>query len=350
MSSSLDVMGGEWYIRNKDTTAELAFAQALTTNNTIRFVTAITAAEEKHVGPCFSPIPTSIGLALAQCLVGSTCCIETVELTTEEDCVDCHHEENSRCIIEPVVSSAIGAALWFNRTLSLLNLDTNNLGNDVCVIIAASLQVNTSLAELSLCGNKISSRGAESMASALKVNRHLWKLSLNNNKIGRKGVAALANALKINVSLCELQLDNNNNIKLGAVALSQMLESNTTLSKLSLKENNIDSAGGRALMAAMLVNTTLLQCKLENNRIPRVVHLRIKKAVNDNVQRRDTQPWSPKNHATFEPRCHIRFYTILLAVQRSNLPRLPAEIWAMHIFPYWRYMDVAGQYDGYDYV
>jgi hypothetical protein len=323
------------------------------------------------------PISRTIGLTLVQALVNNVG-IEYLYLS-EDECYneECNHDELTirLCVIDHVVGNAVGAALYFNHTLTTLNLEYNNLGDEVCGIIATSLHVNVTLKRLSLGGNYITNKGAEVMAEALKVNIRLQNLSFDDNDIGNTGIKVLADALKINTtlrflrldrnifttvvcladmlqvnrSLRTLRLDDNSFGNKSAVALATSLEINTTLTVLSLQDNAIGVRGGQAFMATMLFNTTLIECDLEeNHHLNHRICTTISNAATANRHRRDTQTWSAQKHAVFHPVCHKRFFTILLAAQRSTLPQLPIELWTMHILPCWRYKDVMGVHENED--
>ena len=364
----------EWQVRNIDTEAELAFAHALAANRTtIRSVVANTTIDKKKrsASPCFKPLSKAFGLTLAQALINNVA-LDYLYLS-QEDCENykCRHNVLTRrlCVIDRDVGNAISAALYFNTTLTTLNLDNNRLGNSVCVIIATSLHVNTTLKRLSLAGNDLTSTGIEVLGEALKVNTHLQLLSLDDNHFGTTGVLVLSNALHINRTLRSLSLDktgasggglilarmlnvnrslrrlslNNNNFgNTSAIRLAASLETNTTLTELYLTFNDIGLAGNQAFITMLLLNTTLLQCELLGNpSLDHATRTTIDKATEANRHRRDIQRWSLKKHEGFHPFCHERFFAILLAAQRSStLPHLPLELWTMHILPYWHYKDV----------
>ena len=62
--------------------------------------------------------------------------------------------------------------------------------------IAVMLRTNRSLTVLNLMNNKIGDAGAEAMAAMLRINRSLTKLNLQGNKIGDAGKKPVREAVE----------------------------------------------------------------------------------------------------------------------------------------------------------
>ena len=96
-----------------------------------------------------------------------------------------------------------------DASLTILGLNSNQIGNAGASALADALRVNTSLTELNLYNNQIGDAGATALADALKLNTSLTTLNLNSNQIGDDGASALADALKTNTNLTILSLYSN---------------------------------------------------------------------------------------------------------------------------------------------
>ena len=79
-------------------------------------------------------------------------------------------------------------------------------------------------------------KGAIEIASALKQNNTLTLLNLNNNNISNEGAKAIAKALKKNTTLYELDLRYNNIEDTGAIEIANALKINTTV-KIDILKN-----------------------------------------------------------------------------------------------------------------
>ena len=66
--------------------------------------------------------------------------------------------------------------------------------------------MNTSLTNIDLDGNNIGDEGAKAIGEALKVNTSLTEIYLDGNNIGVEGGKAIGEALKVNTSLTEINL------------------------------------------------------------------------------------------------------------------------------------------------
>jgi len=95
-----------------------------------------------------------------------------------------HRERAAARIAQPVAVEA-----------ELLDLGSNELGEESGKEIGEVLKTNTTLTQLSLNGNKLGDAGGRSLAMALRTNTTLTQLSLNSNGLGDEGGKALAEAL-----------------------------------------------------------------------------------------------------------------------------------------------------------
>ena len=164
-------------------------------------------------------------------------------------------------------AAALADALTENKSLTKLNLYSNNIGDPGAAALADALTKNKSLTELYLSNNNIGALGAAALAAAFTENKSLTKLNLYSNNIGDPGAAALAAALTKNKSLTELYLSNNNIGALGTAALADALTKNKSLTKLNLSVNTIGDPGAAGLADALTKNKSLTVLYLINNNI-----------------------------------------------------------------------------------
>ncbi|CAF3407049.1 unnamed protein product [Rotaria socialis] len=144
--------------------------------------------------------------------------------------------------------------LQVNQTLTLLGLDTNQIGDSGAQYLGEALKTNKSLTLLQLQTNQIGDSGAQYLADALKVNKTLNILYLRENQIGDTGAQHLGNALKTNQSLQNLQLQNNKIGDSGAQYLADGLKVNKALTYLHLAQNQIGDSGAKHLADALTLN------------------------------------------------------------------------------------------------
>ncbi|CAF1353668.1 unnamed protein product [Rotaria sordida] len=117
--------------------------------------------------------------------------------------------------------------------------------------LANALEYNKTLTILNLNSNLIDSQGAQHLANALEHNNILTILDLHYNQIGDQGAKCLANALQHNNILTKLNLISNGISSQGAQYLASALEHNNTLTTLKLDSNEIDDQGAQHLANAL---------------------------------------------------------------------------------------------------
>jgi Ran GTPase-activating protein (RanGAP) involved in mRNA processing and transport len=116
--------------------------------------------------------------------------------------------------------------------------------------------------EIVLSGRQIDDTVVRAIAEELKTNRTLTVLDLQSNYITAGGAAQLCDALRLNRSLKELGLANNSLGDEGAAELSNLLDTNHTLERISLDNNAISPALMEKVMFKTLLNTQPLAVKL----------------------------------------------------------------------------------------
>ncbi|CAM2705333.1 unnamed protein product, partial [Rotaria socialis] len=161
----------------------------------------------------------------------------------------------------------LGNALKTNQTLTELRLYTNKIGDSGAQYLGEALKTNQSLQDLRLQTNKIGDSGAQYLADGLKVNKTLTYLHLAQNQIGDSGTKHLADALTLNKNLTQLYLGTNQISDNGAQLFAEVLKTNKTLTVLDLGKNTITDSGAQQLAEALKTNKTLTELRLYTNKI-----------------------------------------------------------------------------------
>ncbi|KAI8813432.1 hypothetical protein BJ742DRAFT_790376 [Cladochytrium replicatum] len=145
-------------------------------------------------------------------------------------------------------ATALGQALQLNSTLEELNLQSNKIGEVGISAIAISLKSNSSLKKLDLRENEAKDKGAVALADALKQNSTLIQLNISRNEIGVEGGTALGSALRENKAMTKL--DAAVNPKLGELGMTALVDGGSdckTLTHLGLSESNLSFFAKRNL-------------------------------------------------------------------------------------------------------
>lgn len=87
------------------------------------------------------------------------------------------------------------------KTLALLELGRNHLGDDGAMVVAEAMKRNETPKTIHLDVNDIGDEGAKALARAIEVNTSVERLCLSGNRIGDEGAKALAAALPLNHTL-----------------------------------------------------------------------------------------------------------------------------------------------------
>ena len=130
-------------------------------------------------------------------------------------------------------------ALANNRSLKILWLDMNKIGDEGAKRLADALKVNDTLKRLHLGFNEIGAEGAKHFANALMENVTLEGIVLNANNIGDEGAKSLANCFMVNQSIREVYLHRNNITDDGAKQLIEALKWNYGIKNLYMECNPI---------------------------------------------------------------------------------------------------------------
>jgi hypothetical protein len=151
-----------------------------------------------------------------------------------------------------VGGKAIAGLLEENRTMTVLDLSNNNLGDHAAVALAAELKANTTMKELRLGFNEIKDIGATAFAGILK--------SLQVQPHRRRRSAAVGDGERCN-------------------SVTAAHEQNRTLVSLKLNSNKITDEGGESMLKMLQLNDTLFELDLLNNRIKAEVAFKLKRML-----------------------------------------------------------------------
>lgn len=137
-------------------------------------------------------------------------------------------------------------------TLTYLNLDHNNLGDDGTWKLTQSLSSVLSLQELHLSNNSIGDSGLVEIGRCLPKLEHLHLLRLSDNQIKGMSIHGFVSGLR-DSNLTELVLSNNQIQSEGAVSISKLLgaESYNALESLDLSHNQVCDDGATALAKSL---------------------------------------------------------------------------------------------------
>ena len=165
------------------------------------------------------------------------------------------------------MATALAESLKYNKSLTTLNLNHNEIGDCGAVALGECLKYNKSLTTLNLSSNEIGDGGAAALGECLKYNKSLTTLDLNRTKIGDDGAAALGECLKCNKSLTTLYLNRTKIGDYGAAALCKCLKHNKSLSTLDLGFNEIGDDGAAALGECLKYNKSPTTLYLNRTKI-----------------------------------------------------------------------------------
>ena len=118
--------------------------------------------------------------------------------------------------------------------LTLLDLSSNDLGDNGVYEISKALQVNLTIKQLFMLKSNIGVRGGLSLAVALCHNHTLEDLYLSRNKILDDGAIAFGESLRTNRTLKHLDIAQNNITEIGATDLAEVFKCNPVLKTLKI--------------------------------------------------------------------------------------------------------------------
>src|SRR6185312_3108883 len=130
-------------------------------------------------------------------------------------------------------------ALSNNKTVEVLDLSFNAIGDADAKDFSRLLKKNKVIREVAIGHNRITAKGAQSIAKAWKANNSLVRLNIEANSLGTAGATAIADIIAYNKSLKFLHIGGNNIQAGGMAVISEALKDNKRLCSLSLDCNNL---------------------------------------------------------------------------------------------------------------
>ena len=161
------------------------------------------------------------------------------------------------------------SGLQNNRSLQVLNLDSNNIGSNSggVGLLVKGLKNCAMLQTLNLECNNIGVDGTLALSTGMKCWKYLHTLNLASNNISPDAVASLADGLQSCLKLHTLDLDSNYIGSDGVRVLVQGLINCTNLQVLNLNSNNIGSDSVSFLAHALKRFDKLYSLHLKRNNI-----------------------------------------------------------------------------------
>ena len=249
---------------------------------------------------------------------------------------------------------ALANALLINNTLEVLTLEINALGTQGIISIFNSLKVNKTIKNLNLSRNiKImyeidSIAFSNALFDMLLINSSLTILNLNFENLKDSDLIIITKALKKNNTLKVLDIKKyvfTNDI---IIETAKMLKVNKTLEMIICGGKYYSGYGYGygfikesccvALIDALKVNYTIIKMFNFTYENAKEYAESINTYLSRNKLMRDSQFWSFMKHNIFPDRCHTTTICSLLSAGRF-LPALPEEIWCEYIFPHFRFRD-----------
>jgi Ran GTPase-activating protein (RanGAP) involved in mRNA processing and transport len=161
-------------------------------------------------------------------------------------------------------------ALAKNRTLTDLDVSTNDLAEAGCLAILYGLIQNSTLSCLNLHCNGMNERGALATAEMLGCNASLRTLNVASNGLGEAGAKHICEELATGrARLQSLYLSDNGLGEQGLLHVASMLNSNAMLEFLDLSHNDMGDSlsAARTLADGLAANTRLQSLKMCRNRL-----------------------------------------------------------------------------------
>eukprot|EP00760_Papus_ankaliazontas_P000392 PhM_4_TR10063/c0_g1_i1/m.103852 len=168
--------------------------------------------------------------------------------------------------------------------LDTLCLSMCGIRDGALSVLCHALPTNRTLTHLDMSTNDISAQGAHELSQALVWHPSLKYLNLSSNRITDDGACALAGMVEANNVLQTLELQDTRISDRGTIAFGVALASNQRLTTLRLNDNQISDDGGKALVPLLEKNTSVLHCHVSANSIDHSTAMKIK-AVTQRNQR-----------------------------------------------------------------
>ncbi|KAJ3268515.1 hypothetical protein HDV01_002693 [Terramyces sp. JEL0728] len=142
-----------------------------------------------------------------------------------------------------------------------------NLDQQDAIELASALKTNKSLKILNLNGNRIGDAGVEAIIDSLNENKTIKQLNFGSNGLTDKSIVKISEFLSTNTSVISICLFQNEIGNEGALALANMLTKNKTVVSLYLYLNKIQTHGMLMLAKSISTHPALQTVWLDHNPI-----------------------------------------------------------------------------------
>jgi hypothetical protein len=169
-----------------------------------------------------------------------------------------YNNKNLRSIIgeRPIYKSLLTSfgierfyqALLYNKTLTLLDLSNNNIGDEGSKFISLMIRNCKSLRVLFLRNNNIGNEGIKLIAEALKTNNNINQINLDFCNINDSSLAYICEMIRVNDTLNTLILDHNSITDEGLKMFADALAINYSLISVEMEDNVFTSEGANYLV------------------------------------------------------------------------------------------------------
>lgn len=167
----------------------------------------------------------------------------------------------------PSAGPALGDALRYNKTLSVLKVKGNLFGADTGHAFASGVARHRSLTWLDLSGNLILPEGGKALALHLNSAKRstLTRLDVSDNHLGKKAAKLFSATLKRNRTLRHLDISRNELGTHAGIAFATSLLANRTLETLALAGNGMGPNVAKNLARSLAKNASLKELDLSDN-------------------------------------------------------------------------------------
>jgi len=158
--------------------------------------------------------------------------------------------------------------LQYNSTLRTLDLSSNKMGFEQCLLLATGIMQNTTLAHIVLNNCALEPEAVSVILKTLQRDRSpITSIGLGGSIIGKEEWSVITDILKDTKSLEILCLNNTNLNEESCACIGEGLRYNRTLKMLFLKDNNMGSGGCAYITASAVNHPTLAEMYLSGCRI-----------------------------------------------------------------------------------
>lgn len=180
----------------------------------------------------------------------------------------------------------IAKGISCNRTLEVLNIRGNIIGDEGMVLLSQSLPAATSLKELDISLNEIGPQGFQALCDVLPLSQ-ITTLTCSKNFLGDEVLGYFATILTDPQQPCKLKKFDFSSCRLndaGLIYLLNALQSSKAISSVRLQDNFFSENVEAILLEILNKNTSLTEIGLQGNRFSHSCLGKVKKIAQRNVR------------------------------------------------------------------